>query len=85
LSVTLSFQSIAAAGDAIAVAATVQSQFNERLSGGDASEVIAILGEFLQSALGGDGWSVSVDYATAVAEGQRTSAASAARELNQAD
>jgi uncharacterized protein YfiM (DUF2279 family) len=78
LSVMLAFQSAAAAGGAFGVAATIQSQFNERLSGGDSSEVIAILGEFLQSALGGDGWSVRVDYATEVAEGQRSSAASAA-------
>ncbi|MCA9222766.1 MAG: hypothetical protein KDA71_20735 [Planctomycetales bacterium] len=83
LSVSLSFQSAAAAGDAITVAATVQSQFNEGLSGGDASEVIAILGEFLQSALGGDGWSVRVDYATQMAEGQKTTAASAATAVYQ--
>jgi len=54
-----------------------------RLSGGDASEVIAILGEFLQTALGGDGWSVRVDYATQVTEGQTTSAASAATAVYQ--
>lgn len=83
LSVSLSFQSPATAGDAIAVAATVQSQFNEGLSSGDVFEVIAILGEFLQSALGGDRWSARVDYATQVAEGQRASVASAATAVYQ--
>ncbi len=83
LSVTLSFAAHAVAGDAVTVTATIQSQFAEGLLGGDVTEVVAILGEFLESALGGDGWSVRVDYATQLTEGQTTSAASAATAVHQ--